>query len=319
MISIFNGRTRGLGKESAADIYLQVSVSLRQHLHLFKGSKLGVFMAIALHSDQDGWSRPSLALLRHETGYNKETISQAVTELCQLEIAGERVLLVVQERLPSGLLDVNRYLVFPTKEEVEKYEGEHSSLLRKARIGRETEKIGVAQPRPEKPYMVEPDTVAPYPVNPEVSITKGKKNKREVEPKIRTPTRIPACVAPVRTPSAAECVRRQSKFGLDECLQYANHLRDTGQGITNPGGYATMIQRSGEVDVLIDKFIRSASDMLPAAALANKESCPDCQGTGYWYPAGTERGVARCKHPRLTQQMENASLLPSDNHMLRPG
>lgn len=28
-------------------------------------------------------------------------------------------------------------------------------------------------------------------------------------------------------------------------------------------------------------------------------SCPDCQGTGFWYPEGQEKGVAKCKHTRL--------------------
>jgi hypothetical protein len=27
--------------------------------------------------------------------------------------------------------------------------------------------------------------------------------------------------------------------------------------------------------------------------------CPDCYGTGFWYPDGTEKGVKRCKHERL--------------------
>jgi hypothetical protein len=27
--------------------------------------------------------------------------------------------------------------------------------------------------------------------------------------------------------------------------------------------------------------------------------CPDCQGTGMWYPEGYEKGVAKCKHERL--------------------
>jgi hypothetical protein len=31
------------------------------------------------------------------------------------------------------------------------------------------------------------------------------------------------------------------------------------------------------------------------------KSCPDCQGSGFWYPEGTEKGVAKCKHLRLTE------------------
>jgi hypothetical protein len=27
--------------------------------------------------------------------------------------------------------------------------------------------------------------------------------------------------------------------------------------------------------------------------------CPDCEGRGYWWPEGFEKGVAKCKHKRL--------------------
>lgn len=30
--------------------------------------------------------------------------------------------------------------------------------------------------------------------------------------------------------------------------------------------------------------------------------CPDCFGTGMWYPEGYEKGVARCRHEKLTPQ-----------------
>lgn len=33
-------------------------------------------------------------------------------------------------------------------------------------------------------------------------------------------------------------------------------------------------------------------------ALAPKD-CPDCQGTGYYYPEGTAKGVKRCEHSKL--------------------
>jgi hypothetical protein len=29
------------------------------------------------------------------------------------------------------------------------------------------------------------------------------------------------------------------------------------------------------------------------------KSCPDCQGSGFWYPEGTEKGVAKCSHQKL--------------------
>ena len=71
---------------------------MRQHLHHFKGARLGVFMAIALHSNADGWAWPSMAVLKAETGYNVQTISQALSDLCALTIDGQHVLLAVQDR-----------------------------------------------------------------------------------------------------------------------------------------------------------------------------------------------------------------------------
>jgi hypothetical protein len=29
------------------------------------------------------------------------------------------------------------------------------------------------------------------------------------------------------------------------------------------------------------------------------KNCPDCQGSGFWYPEGIEKGVAKCRHQRL--------------------
>lgn len=36
------------------------------------------------------------------------------------------------------------------------------------------------------------------------------------------------------------------------------------------------------------------------AARADASKCPDCFGTGMWYPEGFENGVARCRHEKLT-------------------
>jgi hypothetical protein len=37
----------------------------------------------------------------------------------------------------------------------------------------------------------------------------------------------------------------------------------------------------------------------PTAAHADTRECPDCWGTGMYYPGGFEKGVARCRHERL--------------------
>jgi hypothetical protein len=43
-----------------------------------------------------------------------------------------------------------------------------------------------------------------------------------------------------------------------------------------------------------------ASKEAPAKA-ADASLCPDCGGTGFFYPGGYEGGVARCRHERLTE------------------
>jgi hypothetical protein len=32
------------------------------------------------------------------------------------------------------------------------------------------------------------------------------------------------------------------------------------------------------------------------------KACPDCGGSGWWYPEGLEKGVAKCKHNKLLSQ-----------------
>ena len=95
-------------------------------------------------------------------------------------------------------------------------------------------------------------------------------------------------------------VRVGSKFSIEECRKYAKHLQATGQGITNPGGYATTIHRTGEADLLIDGFLHP--DSAGPSSTLDITQCPDCQGTGFYYPQGVEAGVARCKHEQLKRE-----------------
>ena len=86
-----------------------------------------------------------------------------------------------------------------------------------------------------------------------------------------------------------------SKFSLEECKHFAEHLQKTGQGINNPGGYATAIYRSGEVDAQIEAFLSAPAASAPFKA----DDCPDCGGSGYFYPEGVDKGVKICKHEKL--------------------
>ena len=99
------------------------------------------------------------------------------------------------------------------------------------------------------------------------------------------------------------CVISKSKFLQKECRRWAEHLHRTGQGITNPGGYAKSIHRTGEDDLQIEQFLTLQSQVAPPASTSHHISpCPDCHGMGYWYPEGVEHGVAKCRHARLREE-----------------
>ena len=38
---------------------------------------------------------------------------------------------------------------------------------------------------------------------------------------------------------------------------------------------------------------------MPGASSPKADSCPDCGGSGYYYPEGVEKGVKICKHEKL--------------------
>ncbi len=147
MFQIFNGSVRGLGETPKQGIYLKMSVDFRKHLRHFKGAKLAVFISITLHADSKGWSTPPMSTLKNDTGYDEATISRAVTDLCKLLIDGSRVLLAIQERT-KGKFVKNRYLLFPSAEEIAK----HETVTRKPRrTAKDTYGTEPQKPNSEKP------------------------------------------------------------------------------------------------------------------------------------------------------------------------
>lgn len=100
----------------------------------------------------------------------------------------------------------------------------------------------------------------------------------------------------------------RSKFSLEECRRYADHLHSTGQGITNPGGFAMTIYRSGISDALIEKFFHPTE----TEVFLDASACPDCKGTGFYYPHGAEHGVVKCRHERLEATTTPRRLTPEE-------
>jgi hypothetical protein len=94
---------------------------------------------------------------------------------------------------------------------------------------------------------------------------------------------------------------------LEDCRRYADHLHASGQGVTNPGGFARSIHTTGAEDLGIAAWLakvdpeRVRNGELPAPALIDASACPDCEGKGLYYPdpKNPGKGVAKCRHPRL--------------------
>ncbi|MET0624144.1 MAG: hypothetical protein ABW250_14260 [Pyrinomonadaceae bacterium] len=50
---------------------------------------------------------------------------------------------------------------------------------------------------------------------------------------------------------------------------------------------------------------KSVASSWSGAAKVDASKCPDCFGTGMWYPEGFEKGVAKCEHNKLIKQAES--------------
>jgi hypothetical protein len=48
-----------------------------------------------------------------------------------------------------------------------------------------------------------------------------------------------------------------------------------------------------------DMAAEQESPVVPAFSQEERRKCPDCAGVGFWYPEGTDKGVAKCMHQKL--------------------
>ena len=113
-ITIFNGHEHYVTNTGEMGARKEVSVKLSVHfreaqLAQLKGPILGVFLCIALHINEKGQAWPSIKLIAHETGYNKDTVYKC---LGKLEQRGY----ISRVQRPSGELGKfrsNTYQLFP--------------------------------------------------------------------------------------------------------------------------------------------------------------------------------------------------------------
>ena len=219
-----------------------------------------IYMALLSYAWTNQSCYPGLATLCRDVSLSDKTVTKAITELC------EASLLEVKRR---GQGKTNLYIL-------KEFEAAESQNRRKS-----DSRIGAQNRRNSDSGTGETPKLKPE----KLRFSKEKRKEKDLEEKDTLTSRH----------ASRAGVGVGSKFSLEVCRRYGEHLRKKGEGITNPGGYATAIYRTGEADALIEQFLnyqlREADDV---------SRCPDCRGLGFTYPQGVEKGmVAKCKHPRL--------------------
>ncbi len=103
---------------------------------------------------------------------------------------------------------------------------------------------------------------------------------------------------------AAGSVCAKSKYTFEQRLSYARNR----PRIENPEGFAASRRASeGEFDEAISIWLEEL-ERPGGTKRPDVSACPDCFGTGMWYPEGPGKGVARCRHERLSEQGAEARL-----------
>lgn len=158
MFKVFSGSWRGIGAGNSPEVlFMQIGFEFRQHLHYFKGASLGVFLCIVLHANPQGESFPSYEQIRAETGINPDTIGRALDHLNSLVIDGQRVLLRYRVRDEKNrFVGGNRYVVFPTPEQVAQYE------IKPEEAGQTENQEKTESPADPEPPAEKPPTENPY-------------------------------------------------------------------------------------------------------------------------------------------------------------
>lgn len=115
----------------------------------------------------------------------------------------------------------------------------------------------------------------------------GEPNKEKAF-KENTPTR--------EQPQAAAGVSVSSRFSLKECLSYARHRKSLDPNMRSAEAVGRKLYETGREDELIAEWL--ATKDMPTR---DSSQCPDCHGTGMYYPEGFGKGgVKKCNHEKLT-------------------
>jgi len=86
-----------------------------------------------------------------------------------------------------------------------------------------------------------------------------------------------------------------SRFSLKQCIAYAQYRKSLDPNIRSPEAIGRRLYETGREDELIIEWL-AAND----APKLDVSQCPDCRGTGMYYPEGFGKGgVKKCDHLKL--------------------
>jgi DNA-binding Lrp family transcriptional regulator len=90
-----------------------------------------------------------------------------------------------------------------------------------------------------------------------------------------------------------------SRFTLQQCVSYARHRQALDPNIRSADAVGRKLHETGREDELIAEWLAAADKPKQDAS-----QCPDCSGTGLYYPDGLGKGgVKKCDHPKLAKAL----------------
>jgi DNA-binding Lrp family transcriptional regulator len=88
-----------------------------------------------------------------------------------------------------------------------------------------------------------------------------------------------------------------SRFSLKQCIAYAKYRKSLDPGMRSAEAVGRKLHETGREDELIAEWLTAQESVKPDIT-----QCPDCHGTGMYYPSGIGKGgVKKCDHPRLKE------------------
>jgi hypothetical protein len=107
------------------------------------------------------------------------------------------------------------------------------------------------------------------------------------------------------TDSLTQNARARANSPPEERERTTKHSKETRRaylrnhpGITKPDGWM-FNSRDGRYDELIDTWLEESAQPHAPPPSRDVSLCPDCHGSGQYYPDGYANGVRKCKHERL--------------------